>query len=118
MSNPEQKGRRGGRVLLAVVIAAALAAASLYLLRRAPAAEYRTFNSPDGRYRVVVYRYPSPFAMVPGQSGDAPGFVRLYDGRGHTLAEAGAEMVQTVDRVDWEDGKVNVKLIAEWPLPR
>ena len=117
MSNPEQKKSRAGHVLLAVLIALALVAASLYFLRRAAAGEYRTFNSPDGRYKVVVYRYPTPYAMMPGQSGDAPGFVQLHDSRGRSLAEAGVEMVSAVDRVDWEDGRVSVKLVAEWQLP-
>jgi hypothetical protein len=118
MSNPEQKKSRASRVLLAVLIAVALVAVSLYFLRRATAGEYRTFDSPDGRYKVVVYRYPTPYAMMPGQSGDAPGFVQLHDSRGRSLAEAPVEMVQTVDRVDWEDGRVSVKLVAEWQLPR
>jgi len=117
MSDEEKKRRPVGRLLLGVFIVAALAAAALYVLRRASAEVYREFDSPDGSYKVVVYRYPSLSAM-PGQSGDAPGFVRLYDRQGRPLAEAGVEMVQLADRVEWERDRVSIRLVAEWRLPR
>ena len=55
---------------------------------------------------------------MPGGSGDAPGFVRLYDDRGHTLNDQGVDMVNRIDRVSWEEGRVDIKLFAEWELPR
>jgi hypothetical protein len=54
---------------------------------RARASEYQAFESPDGRFRVVVYSFPSPAPMMPGQGGDARGFVRLYDLSGRLLRE-------------------------------
>jgi hypothetical protein len=77
--------------------------------------EYRRFDSPDGRYHVSVYRR-SVAAAMPGQSGDAPGTVRLHDKSGRVLQEAAVDMVQGVDQVDWEVRRVHVKLVADWPL--
>lgn len=54
---------------------------------------------------------------MPGQSGDAPGVVRLYNRRGDLLQETKVEMVQLVDHVEWTDRKVRIKLVAEWELP-
>jgi len=77
----------------------------------------RTFSRPDGAYRVIVLRKPLPAAM-PGQAGDAPGVVRLYDGGGRLLAEADVEMVQLVEGVDWSNDKASIKLVVEWDLSR
>jgi hypothetical protein len=77
----------------------------------------RTFSRPDGAYRVTLLRRPLPFAM-PGQAGDAPGVVRLYDRTGLLLAEADVEMVQLVEGVDWSNDKASIKLIVEWDLAR
>ena len=76
---------------------------------------YRTLESPDGRYRVEVWRQPQPFTM-PGQSGDAPGLTRLVDASGDMLAEVPVEMVQLVDQVDWSDGHAYIKLVVDWDL--
>lgn len=80
--------------------------------------EYRSFPSPDGRYRVVVFRNTTLRSMMPGQSGDAPGTVRLYDDHGNALKAAEVQMVHLVDRVDWEPHKVTVKFVADWDLPK
>jgi hypothetical protein len=77
---------------------------------------YRTFVSPDARYRVEALRQPMAFAM-PGQSGDAPGLARLVDGAtGEVLAEVLVEMAQLVDEVDWSVGHAAIKLIVDWDL--
>jgi len=55
---------------------------------------------------------------MPGQSGDARGFVRLLDRKTRrVLAHKEVEMVQLVDQVDWSKDTVAVKLIAQWDLP-
>jgi hypothetical protein len=79
--------------------------------------EYARFERPDGRYHVVVMRREIRPAMMPGQSGDAPGVVRLYDQQGRLMQETDVDMVQRVDRVYWEDKRISIKLIADWPLP-
>lgn len=117
MSGAAHEHGRARRVLIWAVAALVLAAVALYAVRESLAEEYTTFPSPDGKFKIVVYRYPTLSAM-PGQSGDAPGYVTLYDERGRALASASVEMVQNVDQVRWEEHKVDVKLVAEWQLPR
>lgn len=78
---------------------------------------YRTIDSPDGNYKIVVSASPLFFSTMPGQGGDAPGYVRLYDKQGRLLQEKEIDMVQNIDQVHWADKKVYIKLFAEWELP-
>ena len=85
---------------------------------RSTAQEYRSYVSPGGRFKMVVYRAPTQFAM-PGQAGDAPEFVRLYDQRScRILEEKDVEMVQNVDQFDWSPTVLYIKLFADWKLPK
>ena len=77
----------------------------------------RSFVRADGAYKVILFRKPLP-AVMPGQAGDAPGVVRLYDGSDRLLAEADVEMVQLVEDVDWSNDKASIKLVVEWELSR
>lgn len=79
--------------------------------------EYRTFYSPHKIYRIVVFRRPVFQFMLPGQSGDAPGIVRLYDHQGNLLYQVKVNLVQSVDRVYWEGKTVHIKCLVEWKLP-
>jgi hypothetical protein len=55
---------------------------------------------------------------MPGQSSDAPGFVRLYDLRsGRILQEKDVEMVQLIDQFEWSSTNLYIKLFADWKLP-
>ena len=81
------------------------------------AKEYARFTSPDGSYAIVVFREPAWPAAMPGQAGDAPGGVRLYDRHGTVLQEARVAMVQLVEHVEWTADSVEIKLIAQWELP-
>jgi hypothetical protein len=82
------------------------------------AEEYRTYASPDGRFKMVVYRIPTASAM-PGQTGDAPGFVRLYEQKtGRVLYQKDVEMVQNIDQVEWSSTNLFIKLFADWRLPK
>jgi hypothetical protein len=40
--------------------------------------EYKTFSSPGGEFQIVVFKIHIFPMMMPGSSGDAPGFVRLF----------------------------------------
>jgi len=92
-------------------------AAYLYLGSNTRATPYHVFASPDGRFEIVVYCLPT-WGLMPGQSGDARGFVRLLDRKTRrVLAHKEVEMVQLVDQVDWSKDTVAVKLIAQWDLP-
>ena len=105
-------------VVLAVLVVGVLVAFGLRTWRRSGAEEYRTFASPDGRFQIVVFRIPSRVAM-PGQSSDAPGYFQLRDTRtGRVLRECSVEMVQLVDRIEWSPTNVDVRLLADWSLPR
>jgi len=83
-----------------------------------PGKEYRTFLSPDGRFKVVVFRSRQLFGTMPGQASDAPGTVCLYaTGTGKLLEKTRIEMVQLVDVVTWSSTNVDIKLVADWKLP-
>jgi hypothetical protein len=78
---------------------------------------YDRSTSTDGKFEMLVCRTPS--AGMPGQSGDAPGFIRLLDKRsGSILNEADLEMVQVYPGVEWTKDTAHIKLIADWPLPK
>lgn len=98
---------------LALVLASALGL--VWLRFEEP---YVDFPSPDGRYKVLVYRRPGLLAMAPGQSGDAPGRVLLVDSKGHVLKESPVEMVQLVEVPAWRADAVEVRPFGDWPLPR
>lgn len=77
------------------------------------------YRSPDGRFDLAVYRSSRLFGMMPGQSGDAPGHVCLFEvASGRLLKKSRVEMVGLVDRVEWTATNVSVPLIVDWPLPR
>jgi hypothetical protein len=79
--------------------------------------KYATFDSPDGRFQIVVMRNKQFFSTGPGQSGDAPGEVRLYNREGDLLEKADVEMVQMVENVEWKADSVYIKFVADWKLP-
>ena len=77
-----------------------------------------SYERPDHRYKVVVTRRSTGWlAAMPGQSGDAPGFVRLYDRSGRLMQQARVDTVDLIDGVDWQSSRVVIKLVADWPLP-
>lgn len=79
--------------------------------------EYATFDSPDGKYKIVVMRKKEFLGTAPGQAGDSPGEVRLYDKNGDLLEKTDVEMVQLVEKAEWTDKSVYIKLVADWNLP-
>jgi hypothetical protein len=119
--NQQQSGRsRSQGIRRAVAVGAAICLIAAISWGIAPlilSKEYASFARSDGNYKVVVMRVPVWPALMPGQGGDAPGVVRLYDRQGKLLHETKVEMVQLVDHVEWTEKKVRIKLVAEWELP-
>ena len=79
--------------------------------------KYAAFDSPDGKYQIVVMRDRELLGGAPGQAGDAPGEVRLVNKKGDILERTDVEMVQLVENVEWTDKSVYIKLVADWNLP-
>jgi len=115
MSTPVAPRRRLLRLAAGIVVILVMAAAAWAWTRRPEVVG--TYERPDHRYKVVVLRQAPLLPTLPGQSGDAPGVVRLVDHDGRVLQEAPVEQVQVVDGVTWVDHGVQVKLVADWSLP-
>lgn len=113
----ERYGHQIYRFLLWITTLIAILAVGIMVSRYFRTQEYATFTRPDGDYRVVVVRISTWRAFMPGQAGDAPGVIRLYNRHGTLLHETKVEMVQLVDQVEWGEKKVRIKLVAEWDLP-
>lgn len=79
--------------------------------------QYQVLQSPDGRFEVVVYRRSIWPSSMPGQAGDAPGVVKLFDRSGHLLDKAPIEMVQQANDIQWTPGHVALPLVFDWKLP-
>ena len=85
---------------------------------KARAEEYRSYLSPDQRFKLVVYRIPMATAM-PGAASDAPGLVRLYDTKtGRVLREKDVEMVQMISQFEWSSTNIFITSFADWRLPQ
>lgn len=76
---------------------------------------YRRFESPDGRYAIVVFRRVGGVSF-PGASSDAPGVVMLIDRQGRQLRETDVEMVQQVNNVEWTAKSVHMTDVGDWVL--
>ena len=110
--------------LVAALSLLVVAILSWQSLRTRNAAVVKTFYSPDKRFRAVVYRVqPLGFVSVmPGQAGDAGGFVRLYDDKKDSLLEERRfdSMVSRFyddEMVAWSSNRVHITLFADWRLP-
>ena len=115
----QQPHRLRSLALAALLLAAVgvLVAVAVRTGHRPRASEYQAFESPDGRFRVVVYSFPSPAPMMPGQGGDARGFVRLFDRSGRLLREEPVDRVQRISSLRWENGQLEIPFFAVWDLP-
>ena len=113
-SAPEPAAKK--RIVIAVFAVIALIAV-FAIWQRVHLAQYRVINSPDSRFRLVVYRRQLWPSTMPGQGSDAPGLVRLYDRSGHLLDEAEIPMVQQINDLEWSKDRVTVPLVFDWKLP-
>jgi hypothetical protein len=104
------------RVVIAVVAVVAVIAAYA-IWQRFHLEQYQVIDSPDSRFRLVVYRRLSWHSTMPGQGSHGPGVVRLYDRSGHLLDEAEIPMVQQINDLEWTKDEVTVPLVFDWKLP-
>ena len=77
---------------------------------------YRVFESPDKQHRIVVWAKSGFGIGGPGQGGDQPGYFQLEDAQGKVLEKQNIEMVQLVDRVEWNANEVDVRPHVTWKL--
>lgn len=78
---------------------------------------YMRESSPDGRYEIVVCRFPQRGAMMPGQSSDAPGVIQLR--RRDTDAvvySTPIEAVAAMPLITWNGDTVSLPTFVDWPL--
>jgi hypothetical protein len=116
MNTPGQKTSTKKRVVIAVVgVIAVIAGFAVW--ERVHLEQYRVINSPDSRFRLVVYRRQIWPSTMPGQGSHGPGVVRLYDRSGHLLDEAEIPMVQQINDLEWSKDEVTVPLVFDWKLP-
>lgn len=80
---------------------------------------YQSFSSPDGNFKLIVYRNEESFSL-PGQSGDASGYIELIDQNEKVLKRKEIEMVQVLesDIILWKTDYVFIgPLSIKWELP-
>jgi hypothetical protein len=99
-------GWKLGKFLLNTTVIFVTVWSLLYVSYRLSAKEAFHEDSPDGRFRVVVYRLPN-YSMTPGGGSDAPATARLYDSKGRCLEQGDIEMLQ-VAYVEWDGDHVLV----------
>jgi hypothetical protein len=103
---------------IALFISVSLTLLTWVWLTRKPIEPYREYLSPDGKFKLAIYRFSRLPPVMPGQSGDAPGEVRLYrTDNGKLLKRKGVEIVQIVDDWTWTATNVSIKFVADWKLP-
>ena len=112
--------KKSHKIMLGSAIAFVLIVFSCQLaMKRFLSYEYSRFKSPDGKYEIVVYGIPTFIPTMPGNAGDAPGFVQLVDQKGNVLNEANVDMVQIIEpaALIWGKKVVHIISIADWELP-
>ena len=100
------------RIVVLVCLAITIGAILLVKLCGHSESLYSTFTSPNGQYTLEVYA--RSWHIFPGQSGDAPGVVKLRDNSGTVMHKMPLEMVQLVDQPEWRTNGVAVKLLFDW----
>ena len=106
------------RIVVGLLSALVVVGLLIFVSKTVLGSEYRTFASPDGRFKVVVFRSRQWLGAMPGQAGDASGNVCLYEtATGNLLERKHVEMVQLVEEVNWSVTNVDIRLIAKWKLP-
>jgi hypothetical protein len=110
--------------IVAAVLCAALCA-SFFLWKKGTPYQPPCW-SPDGQYYVQKYSNYSLKRLLPGMPGQGSdaidGYIRLYDKKGHLLAEGFHTFIRDIEPI-WGNGAVFLKGIPSmdndpWPLPK
>jgi hypothetical protein len=93
----------------------------LVLLLFVPIMRHKRFQSPDGRFAVVLQTQPI-YALIPtmpGGGGDLPARATLYEGR-KSCGAVWLEMASLADDLQWQlDSKpraAEIRLVGRWNL--
>lgn len=109
------RGWRWSRFLMTSLTLLIIGWTAWYANYRLSATESFHEDSPDGRFRVVVYRL-SNYSMTPGSGSDAPAIVKLFDSKGQLLQQSDLDMIQLA-QVEWSEDSVMISDIF-WKLEK
>jgi len=85
---------------------------------RARATPWNTTPSRDGRFKVVVYRYPE-LHDIPESFGFGQGFAQLEEvASGKVLAQKDADDLAQLNVFTWSSNQVVIRGFVEWDLPK
>jgi hypothetical protein len=115
---------RGGVIpkSMLILVLAIGASAAIATLAFMPLDPVRSAESPDGAFIAVATRphFYALVAVMPGQSGDAPGRITIYRKEGRLCGSVPVDMVWMVQDFRWELSKapreVSLTAVAAWNL--
>ncbi len=104
------------RTIVALSTIACLVA--MVLLPFVLTSQYARVTSPDGRFYAVASfpMWQSYVPMMPGQSGDKPGYITIYTADGRSCGRTAVEMVSFIRDLEWGTGRAEIRLVAAWDL--
>jgi hypothetical protein len=90
---------------------------------RPPAHPYKSFVSPDRRFKIVVIGHKTlvdrVLPVAPGQGGDVAGIVYLVDvERDRVVKKIHTALADEVTDVSWSETNVSEGFVADWELPK
>lgn len=109
-----QRTKRSSLAALGVFVILTLVLGAFLFSRE----EGSRFSDPSGQFTVVVSkrRYQDYLMRFPGQSGDEPGFIEIFDRSGNSFGRIPVEMINAVSDLHWPSSHTGARipLIAEW----
>ena len=80
--------------------------------------ECRHVVSPDGRFYAVAFcrAWRAYVPMMPGSSGDKPGYVTVFTRDGRSCGTAPLPLAWMVDEIEWSSNHAELRLVADWDL--
>lgn len=103
-------------ILMLSIILVLVVLNSKMVKRQFLSSRQEVFTSPLSGHYLTLYRYNTILPLSPGNSGDTPGFIRLYNENGIMLNQTDVAMVQLVNDVRWSKDRITIKFVADWPI--